>query len=241
MKSLTTIIVKALFWQICFSQTKDTVRVYDYLKSDDKWKLEIKNNKTFTFYTNNLFSKDEVTIKGTCKIVDSAIQFLCDTLIIREKYLLRKEFRQFSNIPFILFGDTFSVQDKFFIPRNINYETDDSIIMPAGIYAKYYQGDGFWSNIIELREDGTYTFSDFSCTGGFNEEGTWTLKDGMLLFRPNKEKWSMLDRITKDRKLFLTESHLVGKKVSKAGTQEKETIVVETFYYLSKRPRYLNL
>jgi hypothetical protein len=240
MKILTTLILTVLFSQICFSQTADTIRVYDYLKPGDRWKLKIKNNKTFTLYTNNLFSKDEITSTGTCKIGDTTIQFLCDTSKLKNKYLTKEKFRQFSNIPFILCGDTFSKQNNFFIPRNINYEPEDSTIMPAGIYARYYRGDGFGSNIIELKQDGTYIFSDNSCMAHFKEEGTWKLNNEVLTFRPNENKWSMLEWVTKDRKLYLTENHLVGKKVVKTVTQTKKTIVTETFFFLSKEPKYLN-
>lgn len=239
MKFLTTFILTALSFQICFSQTVDTIRVYDYLKPGDRWKLKIKSNQTFSLYTNNLFSKDEVTSTGTYKIGDATIQFLCDTSKLKNKYLAREKFRQFSNIPFILCGDTFSKQNNFFIPRNINYELEDSMIMPAGIYARYYRGDGFGSNIIELKQDGTYTFFDNSCTARFKEEGAWTLNNDILTFRPNKDNSSMLEWLTEDRKLFLTKNHLVGKKVAKTVTQTKKTIVTETFYYLSKEPNYL--
>lgn len=240
MKNLTTFILTLLSFEICFSQTVDTIRVYDYLKPGDRWKLKIKSNKTFALYTNNLFSKDEITSTGTCKIGDTTIQFLCDTSKLKNKYLAKNKLRQFSNIPFILCGDTFSTQNNFFIPRNINYEPEDSVIMPVGIYARYYRGDGFGSNIIELKQDGTYTFSDNSCITRFKEEGTWTLNNDIITFRPNEDKWSMLEWVTKDRKLYLTEDHLVGKKVAKTTTQTKRTIVTETFYFLSKEPNYVN-
>lgn len=240
MKILTTFILTTLFFQICFSQTVDTIRVYDYLKPSDRWKLKIKNNKTFTLYTNNLFSKDEVTSTGTCKIDDTTIQFLCDTSKLKNKYFAREKFRQFSNIPFILCGDTFAKQNSFFIPRNINYQSKDSMIMPVGIYGRYYRGDGYGSNVIELKQDGTYTFFDNSCMAHFKEEGKWILNNDILTFRPSEDKWSMLEWITKDRILYLTENHLVGKKVAKTVTQTKKTIVTETFYFLSKEPQYLN-
>lgn len=240
MKNLTTFILTLLSFEICFSQTVDTIRVYDYLKPGDRWKLKIKSNKTFVLYTNNLFSKDEITSTGTCKIGDTTIQFLCDTSKLKNTYLAKDKLRQFSNIPFILCGDTFSKQNNFFIPRNINYEPQDSVIMPVGICARYYRGDGFGSNIIELKQDGTYTFYDNSCMARFKEEGTWTLNNDILTFRPNEDKWSMLEWVTKDRKLYLTENHLVGKKVAKTTTQTKRTIVTETFYYLSKEPNYVN-
>lgn len=240
MKILTTFILTVLSFQICLSQTVDTIRVYDYLKPGDRWKLKMKSNKTFTLYTNNLFSKDEITSAGTYKIGDTTIQFLCDTSKLKNKYLAREKFRQFSNVPFILCGDTFAKQNSFFIPRNINYEPENSTIMPAGIYARYYRGDGFGSNIIELKQDGTYTFSDNSCMAHFKEEGTWTLTNDIITFCPKDNKWSMLEWVTKDRKLYLTENHLVGKKVAKTVTQAKKTIVTETFYFLSKEPEYMN-
>lgn len=239
MKILTSFILTILSFQICLSQNVDTIRVYDYLKPGDRWKLELKSNKTFALYTNNLFSKDEVTSTGTCKIGDTTIQFLCDTSKLKSKYLARENFRRFSNVPFILCGDTFAKQNSFFIPRNINYDPDDSMIMPAGIYARYYRGDGFGSNVIELKQDRTYTFFDNSCMSHFKEEGKWTINNDILTFRPNEDKWSMLDWITKDRKLYLTENHLVGKKFAKTVTQTKKTIVTETFYFLSKEPKYL--
>ncbi len=230
----------ALSFQICSSQTVDTIRVYDYLKPCDRWKLKIKSNNTFALFTNNLFSEDEVTATGTCKIDDTTIQFICDTSKLKHKYFAREKFRQFSNIPFILYGYTFAKQKSFFIPRNINYKPEDSMIMPGGIYARYNRGDGFGSNVIELKQDGTYTFFDNSCMANFKEEGKWIVNTGILTFRPNEEKWSMLEWITKDRKLYLTENHLIGKKVAKTVTQTKKTIVTETFYFLSKEPKDLN-
>ncbi len=112
--------------------------------------------------------------------------------------------------------------------------------MPAGIYARYYRGDGIGSNVIELRKDGTYTFYDNSCMMHLKEEGKWALNNSILTFQPNEDKWSMLEWVTKDRKLYLTENHLVGKKVAKTVTQNKKTIVKETYYFLSKEPNYLN-
>lgn len=234
-----TFILFVFSFQICFSQTADTIKIYDYLKPGDRWKLKLKSDKTFALYTINLFSKDEVTSTGTYKIDDTTIQFLCDTSKLNNKYLAREKFKRFSNIPFILCGDTFVKQNSFFIPRNINYEQEDSMIMPAGIYARYYRGDGFGSNVIELRQDGTYTFYDNSCMAHFKEDGKWTLNNDILTFRPNEDKWSMLEGVTKDRKLYLAENHLIGKKVEKTVTQKKKTIVTETFYFLSKEPKYL--
>ncbi len=227
-------------FQICFSQKADTIRVYDYLKPGERWKLKIKSNKTFALHTNNLFSKDEVTSTGTFKIGDTTIQFLCDTSKLKNKNLAREKFKQFSNIPLILCGNIFTKQNNFFIPQNINYDPEDSMITPAGIYARYYRGDGFGSNVIELKQDGTYTFFDNSCMAHFKEEGKWILNNDILTFHPNEEKWSMLEWVTKDRKLYLTENHLVGKKVVKTVTKTKKTIVTETFYFLSKEPKYLN-
>lgn len=73
----------------------------------------------------------------------------------------------------------------------------------------------------------------------FKEEGKWTLNNDILTFRPNKDKWSMLEWVTMNRKLYLAENHLIGKKVEKTVTQKKKTIVTETFYFLSKEPKYL--
>ncbi|HEY5408311.1 MAG TPA: hypothetical protein VIJ92_14545 [Ginsengibacter sp.] len=240
MRILTTFILTVIFLQQCCSQTADTIRIYDYLKLGDTWKLKIKNNKTFTLYTSSLFTKEDITSTGTCKIADTTIQFLCDISKLKNKYLVKERLRQFSNIPFILCGDTFPKQNNFFVPRNINYEPEDSTIIPKGICARYYRGDGLSSNIIELKQDGTYVFSDNDCIAHFKEEGTWALNNEIISFTPKEEKWSMLEWVTKDRKLYLTESYLVGKKVAKKVTQTKKTIVTETFFFLSKEPIYLN-
>jgi hypothetical protein len=158
MKFIVTSILTLSFFQISLCQAVDTIRVYDYLKPFDRWKLQIKNGKSFMLYTNNLFTKDNVTATGICRIGDTTIQFVCDTSKLKNRYLAKARLKRFSNIPFILCGDTFPKQNIFFIPRNINYEREDSIVLPKGIYARYYRGDGYGSNIIELKEDGTYIF-----------------------------------------------------------------------------------
>src|SRR5690606_17867844 len=145
------LILTIFLFQDCLSQTADTIIVYDYLKPNDRWKLKIKKDRTFTLYTNNLFSKDDIISTGTCKIGETTIQFLCDTSKLKNKYLTKEKLRWFSNIPFILCGYTFLKQNNFFVPKNINYESEDSTIIPTSIYARYYRGDGFGSNIIDLK------------------------------------------------------------------------------------------
>ena len=240
MKIITTFILTIFFFQVSVSQTVDTIRVYNYLEPTDRWKLEIKNNKTFTFYTNNLFIKDDITSSGKCKIGDTTIQFICDTSKFKIKKLTNKRLVQFSKIPFIHCGEVFTKKGNYFIPRINNYVTEDSTIMPDGIYANYFRGDGFGSENVEIKQDGTYIFWDISCTSRSKEEGRWTLKNQILTFYPKVDKRSMLEWITNNRQLYLARNYLIGKKVAKTVTQSKKPIVTETFFYLSKESKYLN-
>ena len=240
MKILITFLSALLFFQFSFSQKADTVRVYDYLKPGDSWKLKINSKNTFDLYTNILFGKDVVTTTGRCNIGDSSIQFNCDTSGLKSKNNRLKTFRELSYFMFNICGKTFAKRNSFFIPPNLNYASEDSIRMPKGIYARYYRGDGFGSNVIELKQDGTYIFHDNSCMSHIEEKGKWSLKNDILTFSPKDKKWSMLEWVTDSRKLYLTEGHLVGKKVAKTVTQIKKPIVTETFYFLSKEPDDVN-
>ncbi len=240
MKFIVTSILTLLLSQICFSQKADTIRIYNYLKQTDRWILKIKNNKSFTLYTNQIFTKDDIILTGLCKIDDTTIQFICDTSKPKIKNLTRDILKQFSNIPFILCGDKFPKQNNFFIPRNINYVYEGSAIMPKGIYASYYRGDGYGSNSIELKQDGTYIFSDNSCLAHSTEKGTWTINNEIITFSPDNKNWSSLEWVTKDRQVYLTENYLIGKKTTETVTKTKKTIVTETFFFLSKEPTYLS-
>lgn len=236
MKYLTTLILAVLYFQFSYSQKADTVRVYDYLKPGDSWKLKVKGNNTFKLYTNILFGTDVVTTTGTCNIGDSTIQFICDSSGLKNKNNTLKSFRHLSNFMFSFCGKTYGKRNSFFLPPNINYASEDSARMPEGIYARYYRGDGFGSNVIEIKDDGTYIFYDNSCMANSKEKGKWSLRNDVLTFRPTDKKWSRLEWVTDNRKLYLTEGHLVGKKVAKTVTQIKKPVVTETFYFLSKEP-----
>src|SRR5437868_1963539 len=85
MKFITTFLLMFSFYNVSFSQ-KDTIRIYNYFKMTDSWRLEVKNNKTFSLY-NNLIKNNEFTSKGRCLITDTTIQFLCDTSKIQYKGL----------------------------------------------------------------------------------------------------------------------------------------------------------
>ncbi len=236
MKFQALFISTIVFFQVGYSQTTDTIRIYDHLKPTDRWKLKI-NNQKFTLYTNRLFSKDDIVSTGKCNVKGTAIHFICDTSKLKNKNWAKHEVRQFSNIPFILNGDTFERRYNFFIPYNLN-RSKDSLKIPAGIFARYYRGDGFGSNIVELKEDRTYIFYDNSCTMRFTEKGTWSLDNDIITFIPDEGKWSMLEWVTKDRKLYLTDNYLIGKKTTRVLTKTGKKIVTETYSYLSKQPNY---
>lgn len=72
----------------------------------------------------------------------------------------------------------------------------------------------------------------------FKEEGKWTFKGNAITFFPNEKGWSMLEWITKDRRLYITEDYLVGKKTTKSYSKTKKAIVTETYSFLSKQPKY---
>ena len=162
MRFLTAFILTFTFSQVCHGQTRDTIRIYDHLKPTDRWKLKI-NKQKFTLYTNRLFSKDDIITTGRCNVNGATIQFICDTSKLKNKNWAKKEVRQFSNIPYMLTSDTFVKRYNFFIPHNLN-RTKDSLKIPEGIFANYYRGDGFGSNIVKLNQDKTYIFYDNSCT-----------------------------------------------------------------------------
>ena len=236
MKFQALFISTIVFFQVGYSQTTDTIRIYDHLKPTDRWKLKI-NNQKFTLYTNRLFSKDDIVSTGKCNVKGTTIHFICDTSKLKNKNWAKHEVRQFSNIPFILNGDTFERRYNFFIPYNLN-RSKDSLKIPAGIFARYYRGDGLGSNIVELKEDRTYIFYDNSCTMRFTEKGTWSLDNDIITFNPDEGKWSMLEWVTKDRKLYLTDNYLIGKKTTRVLTKTGKKIVTETYSYLSKQPNY---
>ena len=72
----------------------------------------------------------------------------------------------------------------------------------------------------------------------FTEEGTWSLDNDIITFVPDKGKWSMFEWVTKDRKLYITDDYLIGKKTEKVSTKAGKTIIIETYSYLSKQPNY---
>src|ERR1700739_4480784 len=106
MKTVTTFILIMFCFKNCFSQTVDTIRVYDYFKPSDRWKLQINSNKTFALYGSNFSLEEDTIATGVYKTTDTTIQFLYDTSLLKSKYLATEQLRQFSNIPFILCGDT---------------------------------------------------------------------------------------------------------------------------------------
>ena len=72
----------------------------------------------------------------------------------------------------------------------------------------------------------------------FTEKGTWSLDNDIITFIPDEGKWSMLEWVTKDRKLYLTDNYLIGKKTTRVLTKTGKKIVTETYSYLSKQPNY---
>lgn len=235
MKFQILFILTLFIVQICHSQIADTIRIYDHLKPADKWKLKIDRRK-FTLYTNNPFKKDEITTTGQYIVSDTTIQFLCDTSKLINKNLAKARLKQFSNIPFILTGEMFMRRNNYFVPHNINYEPDQIAIIPTAVFARYYRGDGYGSNIVELKQDKTYIFFDNSCMGRFTEKGTWTLNNDIITFIPDEGRWSMLEWLTEDMRLYLTDNYLIGKKTKKSYTKTRKTVVTETYSYLSKLP-----
>lgn len=238
MKFIILFLITIFLIQICFSQSADTIRIYDYENGPDTWKLEVKNNKTFRLY-NSITNRNEFTTSGMYFFNDTTVSFICDTTKLKNRNLARDKIRQFSNLPFILSGEAFIRQKGFFIPNNINYNPYNSTIMPKGIFARYYSGDGFGSCIIELKEDSSYVFNSGSCSGIFSEKGNWSLYKGVITFKAPKNKWSMLEWVTKDRKMYLTGDYLIGKKINSARTSRK-IIVTERYVYLSKMSEYVD-
>lgn len=236
MKKLATTLFTIFAFQTCFSQVVDTVRVYDCLALGSSWILKIRGNHTFTLYTNSLFSKDEIISVGKWETGDTTIQFQCRYPGRNYNEQDKVKANYFAGFPFVFCGNNYKWQNHIIIPQVARYRPEDSVIIPAGMYTEYYRGNGFWSNIIELKQDGTYSFIDQSCTARSGETGTWTHQNGILTFRCNNPGRSMLERVTDNGVLYLTDNHLVGRKLVKTVTPSKKTTVTETFIYLAKVP-----
>ena len=204
----------------------------------DSWELTIKREKEFSLFYYNSHLSNGIVTTGTLEISDSSIRFICDTSKIKNKRLLNSNLKKFTNIPFILSGDTFSKQNKIFVPRNINFNVNNLLETTTGIYARYYRGDGYGNYSIELNKDGTYKFTEQSCLTRIEENGTWKLSDSIISFQPDNENNSMLDWITENRKLILVDEHLVGKKVERKMTTKQKVIFKETYNFMAKEPVY---
>ena len=236
MKFLVIYFSTIIFYVTGYAQIADTIRVFNHLKLFDRWQLKITNKNYFALLSNNLFIKDETIIKGIYKTDDSTIRFICDTLKLTNKTLLKGKF---SNIPFIVQGASFKKQNNYFIPVNIDYKNKDTLHTPKGLYARYYRGDGFGSNIIELKNDMTYAIEDHSCMTDFQEEGTWSINNNQISFIPKDKENSTLDWFTQDGKMFITDEYLIGKKIAKSYTKTKRIVITENYYYLAKQLNYL--
>lgn len=224
MKITVTILLILFFRQYSLCQRADTVIVYEHLKPLDRWNLKLKHDGSFELYTVIRYdSKFDLVATGIAKRTDTTIQFLHDTSKLKNKYQVNEKISRYSNIPFILRGDTFPMHNQQLIPHNINYYLpEDSIIMPTGVYAKYTCGEFMWGYSIALNQDGTYLISEHSCVSGFKEDGRWTLDNGMVTLFPKKATSSMHNWFTQDRKLYLTENHLIGKKVTRERPSQKK-------------------
>ena len=195
----------------------------------------MRSNKTFHLYS-NVFGGNRLIVTGKCKTSDSTAAFLCDTTKLENQNLAGDKLKKFSNLPFILSGTSFTWQNNFFIPYNINYNPEGNEMLPMGIFAKYYQGDGYFANIIELKPDSTYVFYDYSCMSRSSEKGSWSLSEGIITFVPDNKKQTRLDWITSNMKLYLAGDYLIGKKSVKMYKKNGKPVVTETFSYLSKQP-----
>ncbi len=219
MKFIIPVILVVLFNLPCNSQAIDTVRIFDYLTFLENWQIKIKSNNTFTFTSNILFGIDTLMVTGYCKTGDSSIQFIADTSTVSNRNSMGDELKQFSNIAFIAQGHVFKRHAGFFVPNNMIYSPEDSARIPPGIYARYSRGDGFGSDIIELRKDGSYKFTDHSCEMNFYEEGKWVEKNNIISFFPPKKGRAMLTHVTDNNQLYADEGFLVGKKTIKSTTK----------------------
>ena len=231
MKILTAFLLIACLVHNCLGQRVDTVRIYDHDKFGDSWKLEITNNKAFIFYTSNIFFKNEIAATGVCQIGDTSVSFLCDSSKLKNKVLVDDSLGQFSKFPFIVCGNTFRKEDNFLFARHVTFKTEDSIKVSTGIYAAYSRGGGFGGEVIELMENGTYIFSLSSCMGSFSEEGTWTNRKNIITLNVPNYKHSMLQRFTTDRKFYMKDNFLIGKKIQRMITQRKKSKVAETYFF----------
>jgi hypothetical protein len=220
-------------------QTADTIRIYDYLKPFDSWRLTVENNMVFSLATDSQFGKDSIGFIGSCKINNSRIQFLWDSTFSTNKNFANEKLKIFSNIPYILLGDVFTFENNYLIPRNIVYEPDDSIKIPEGVFARYIRGDGFSNVIIELKLNNTYEIIDHSCTARFIEYGNWSSKGSIIKLFPLNRKKSMIDWFTDNKKLYVSERHLIGKKIYRCINDSRRIVVTETYYFMSKQPEYL--
>ena len=234
MKFIVTYCLTVLFYLSSNAQT-DTVRVFDHLKPFDRWQLKMSNKNSFTLLSNNLFSKDKIIIKGIYISTDSTVKFICDTSKLKDKYLAAERLKKFSNIPYIVNGNLFVKSHNYFVPLNINYEPNDTLKTPKGLCARYYRGDGFGSNTIELKANMTYVIYDFSCLAEFKEEGTWTLNNNLITFAPGDKESSMLEWFTQNKKMFVSDEYLIGKKLTRKYTKTKKVVITETYCYLSKQ------
>lgn len=233
MKFLFAFILTQFGVLTCYSQTVDTVRVYNFESAFDNWRLKLLPNNAFSLTSDFPFAATtkEIVFKGLCIKGDTTMQFICDTSKVRNKNLLTDRVKQFSNIPYIGQGQPLRRELNYFIPKHIIYSLDDSSKIPNDLYARYYRGDGFGSHILEIRKDHTYKFTQHTCMDNSYEEGTWTETNNIITLTPPQKDWTMLDWVTSNRQFFIDTNFLIGKKTIKTN----KTTITETYFYLSKQ------
>lgn len=240
MKFIIALVVAFFQIQSSSGQILDTLRIYNYVSMLESWKVQMDNVGHFTLSSNQWNPSGEIIAKGTYRKNDSIIRFFYDSASLKNKNLKSEKVKQFSNIPFLLNGDTFKCAENYFIPHNILVDVGETVVRSNGLFGKYALGNGYSNYIIEICQDSTYKITDHSCMASFFiEKGKWRLNGRVLIFESNDETESILDWFTTKRTLYISEEYLIGRKIEKSTAKVKKSSIEETYNYWLKQPVFL--
>ncbi|MGF2412864.1 MAG: hypothetical protein ACQUYJ_11090, partial [Ferruginibacter sp.] len=115
MKHFFLFILFTFIYLVSFSQTEDTIKVFDYSIGREVWKINILNNKNFELIA-GIYDDTMWFIKGTCNQTDSTINFIYDTSDRVTVAKLNGIFPINSNVGQIILGTIFKKQNNWIIP-----------------------------------------------------------------------------------------------------------------------------
>ena len=225
MKIITLFLAAFMIFNSAASQTKDTVKAYDYMNFHDAWKLRLLEDHSFELVLDCSFFPNSNFLTGKYIVTKDSIQLLPDAdsfsiivlSAIKESKLLKDPIKE------LVSGTSFLKSNEYIIPPKKNDPN-------TSLFGKYYRGHDLGKTEIEIFKNGIFIITEFFCTGKFVSKGKYIKAGDLITFIPGKKSAWLLSRITRGQTAFVKNNYLVCRNFQERTTSyvDKNVVVDKT-------------